>query len=111
MWNGRIWLALWVGIAVSAGVSEPGWAGRHHRPAAHPQAQASASRGQTPALNETVLQAEVLLARAGFSPGAIDGRDGDNFAKALHAFQQASGLPVGRLDDRTMTRLSQQSTD
>src|SRR5207245_2269471 len=58
-----------------------------------------------------VLQAEVLLARAGFSPGVIDGRDGDNFSKALHAFQQANGLPVGWLDDQTMTRLSQQSTD
>src|SRR5690242_15309988 len=62
-----------------------------------------------PALNAQALQAEVLLARAGFSPGAIDARDGDNFANALHAFQQAQGLPVGALDATTLAALTQQS--
>jgi lipoprotein-anchoring transpeptidase ErfK/SrfK len=62
-----------------------------------------------PALNKDVLGAEVLLDRAGASPGVIDGRDGDNFAKALHVFQQANGLPVGRLDQDTVARLSQTS--
>ena len=80
---------LLLAIAASGAMSEPGWAARHHRPAAHRHVQAPASRPQTPALNETVLKTEVLLARAGFSPGAIDARDGDNFANALHAFQQA----------------------
>jgi len=111
MWNGRVWLSLLLAIAASGAMSEPGWAARHHRPAAHRHVQAPASHPQTPALNETVLKAEVLLARAGFSPGAIDARDGDNFANALHAFQQANGLPVGGLDEQTVASLAQRSTE
>ncbi len=54
------------------------------------------SRGGASAV---VLRAQVLLDRLGFSPGAIDGRPNENFAKALAAFQQAQGLkPTGRLD-------------
>ena len=34
-----------------------------------------------------IIKTEVLLARVGFSPGAIDGRDGENFRKALAAFE------------------------
>src|SRR5689334_17512691 len=59
-----------------------------------------------------VLKAQVLLARAGFSPGAIDGRDGENFQKALGAFQQAHGAASsGRLDQATWRELAAQSND
>lgn len=54
------------------------------------------------------LKAQVLLDRQRFSPGAIDGKDGDNFHKALAAFQEARGLPVsGKLDQATWDALNQ----
>src|SRR5262249_41388320 len=40
-----------------------------------------------------VLRAEILLDRAHFSPGEIDGRYGSNFAKAIRAFAASRGLP------------------
>ena len=54
------------------------------------------------------LKAQVLLDRQRFSPGAIDGKDGENFQKALSAFQQARKLPVsGKLDQATWDALNQ----
>lgn len=42
------------------------------------------------------LKTQVLLDRARFFPGAIDGRDGDNFQRALSAFAVAQALPAGK---------------
>jgi lipoprotein-anchoring transpeptidase ErfK/SrfK len=57
------------------------------------------------------IKAQVLLDRARFSPGPIDGRRGENYANALRAFQQQNGLTVsGELDAPTWERLAQ-STD
>ena len=54
-----------------------------------------------------VVKAEVLLGRAHISPGAIDGIDGDNFRKALAAYQRQVSLPeTGRLDQGTWDKLS-----
>jgi lipoprotein-anchoring transpeptidase ErfK/SrfK len=56
------------------------------------------------------LKAQVLLARAGFSPGAIDGRNGENFQNALSAFQKRNALnQSGKLDKETWTKLAQNS--
>jgi lipoprotein-anchoring transpeptidase ErfK/SrfK len=67
----------------------------------------AAQKTRTPALSQAVIEAEVLLVRANFSPGTIDGRDGENFANALHAFQQANGLSIGKLDQQTTALLTQ----
>jgi lipoprotein-anchoring transpeptidase ErfK/SrfK len=71
--------------------------------AADPQSKAS-----DPAL---IVKAEVLLDRDDFSPGEIDGRDGDNFHKALAAFQQANNLAAsGKIDADTWNALVQGNT-
>ena len=68
----------------------------------------AAKRGVSPLLIKT----QVLLDRRGFSPGAIDGRRGDNLTKALRAFQQHSGLNVsGQLDQKTWDALSQDAPE
>ena len=82
--------------------SAPVWAARHSHVTAVPRKQSSEP-------NQAVLNAEVLLDRAGASPGVIDGHDGENFAHALHVFQQTDGLSVGPLDQETLARLQQSS--
>lgn len=53
-----------------------------------------------------IARAEILLDRDHFSPGEIDGNEGDNFRKALQAFQTTHNLPsTGKLDPETWSAL------
>ena len=76
------------------------------------QGGTSAKQGQQsaeqPKIDGTVFHAQVLLDRAGFSPGVIDGEKGISFDAAVKGFQQARGLQVtGQLDQATRQALLQ----
>ncbi|MDB5423444.1 MAG: hypothetical protein JWQ29_860 [Phenylobacterium sp.] len=59
------------------------------------------------AKRNAMLRAQVLLARAHFSPGVIDGQDGGNVKNAIAAFEAAHGLPAdGAMDDQVWAALS-----
>jgi lipoprotein-anchoring transpeptidase ErfK/SrfK len=56
-----------------------------------------------------VLRAQVMLDRAHFSSGVLNGKAGQNFAKAVLFFQEENGLPsTGRLDRATYDELVEQ---
>ncbi len=64
-----------------------------------------ADQGKRTVVN-TVARAQVLLDRAWFSPGEIDGRVGRNLERAISAFQMSTDLKVtGRLDAATAKAL------
>src|SRR5262245_20260345 len=64
-------------------------------------------RGNLRSRGSATLRAQILLARAHFSPGEIDGSSGANFSRALKAFQESHSLPVsGELDDSTWQALN-----
>jgi lipoprotein-anchoring transpeptidase ErfK/SrfK len=72
---------------------------------AWPQAPAQQQEISSPLTPEAqqALQTQVMLDRAGFSPGEIDGAMGLNTERALAAYQKAGGNP-GALSGDSLTR-------
>ncbi|MDB5507403.1 MAG: hypothetical protein JWR75_2041 [Devosia sp.] len=58
--------------------------------------------GKPKAPSPAIVRLQILLDRAGASPGVIDGYDGDNVRKAVSAFEAMQGLPVDGVADAEM---------
>ncbi len=86
------------------------------KPAAAP-GKPAATAGQKPwvapgtpgsPIKGELFHAQVLLSAHAFSPGVIDGREGQSFKLSLSSFQRARGLqPTGKLDNQTRRALLQ----
>lgn len=59
-----------------------------------------------PQTQRDLIRAQVLLDRAHFSPGVIDGKPGSNLKLALSAYQAANSLPVdGKTSEELIAKL------
>ena len=67
---------------------------------------ASQPKPADPGLDRSILHVQVILDHLGFSPGVLDGREGQSLTVALRGFQTARGLGVtGKLDQPTLRAL------
>ena len=104
---------------MAGGLSRQGIEGAVYAPPAPPTApaasdQSASADGTTPATppapvgpNAALIRAQIILDRSPYSPGAINGVDGDTMHHAVSAFEKANGLPVdGELDADVFARLT-----
>ena len=86
--------AVLCGVLILVFSSSPVFAAQKRPQTKKPAAKhAVAKKPAAPALDEQALQTQVMLDRAGFSPGEIDGRMGTSTKRALEAFTKGGGTP------------------
>jgi lipoprotein-anchoring transpeptidase ErfK/SrfK len=74
-------------------------------PPAQPAAWAAPGTPGSP-IDGPLFHAQVLMSAHGFSPGVIDGKEGESFKLALRSFQESRGLDqTGELDPATRQAL------
>ena len=92
-------------LAISVGDT----AARELLPEAINSASIATIGAEAPALADpdpAIVRLQVLLDRAGSSPGVIDGLYGENLSKAVAGFEAMNSLPVdGKLDRDVVARL------
>jgi lipoprotein-anchoring transpeptidase ErfK/SrfK len=72
----------------------------------------SAAQGKEKEVNPALIKAQVLLDRVRFSPGVIDGHNGENLQNAIKAFEKAHNLqPDGAIDQEFWTKLNETSAN
>ncbi|MEE1657756.1 L,D-transpeptidase [Microvirga sp. CF3062] len=63
-------------------------------------------------INPALIKAQVLLDRARFSPGVIDGHNGENLQNAIKIFEKTNELkPDGALDGEVWRKLAETSAE
>lgn len=70
-------------------------------------ASSTSKKGISPLL----IKAQILLARAHFSPGEIDGKPSENLNKAMAAFAEVQGSATDKLDQNLWDNLVSMSND
>jgi lipoprotein-anchoring transpeptidase ErfK/SrfK len=76
------------------------------------KAEWSAKGGKDKEIDPALVKTQVLLDRARFSPGVIDGHDGENLRNAIEAFERARGLkPDGAIDEEFWAKLNETSSE
>ena len=87
-------IRLFAGIILLACLAPPAFAGLDA--AAINNAEFKSKPPADDRIDPVVVKAQVLLDRANFSPGEIDGKLGENAEKALKAFAESKGLAVSK---------------
>ncbi len=88
-------------VAAAAVAQEP------QKPAVNGKAWVAPGTDGSP-IDGELFHAQVLMSAHGFSPGVIDGKEGESFKLALKSFQEARRLErTGKLDNETREALLQ----
>ena len=80
-------------------------------PKAINNAQFDASFASKKTESPLIIKTQILLARAHFSPGEIDGKPSENLNKAIAAFAEARGSATDKLDQALWDNLVSMSND